>query len=181
VIVLLEDECHLVWGDVCGMAWGKRNAPIVVPMTNERERQTYYGALNLLTQEFHLYEAPTGNGVNTVAYLQWCQTLYPDKQLVFLWDGASYHRGEEMQKFLTETNGSLAEADWKVTCLRFAPNAPEQNPTEDVWLKGKTHLRKQFALNKTFAQVKHCFSTFLNALHFTSTKLSWYWPTVQMI
>jgi transposase len=86
-----------------------------------------------------------------------------------------------MQKFLVETNGGLAEADWKVTCMRFAPTAPEQNPTEDVWLKGKTPLRKQFALNKTFAQVKRCFSTFLNALQFTSTKLRWYWPTEQMI
>ena len=181
MIVLLEDECHLMWGDVCGMAWGQRNTPIVVSMTNERERQTYYGALNLLTQEFHLYEASAGNGENTVAYIQWCQTLYPDKQFVFLWDGASYHRGEEMQKFLARENVDLAEADWKVTCIRFAPNAPDQNPTEDVWLKGKTHLRKQFALNKTFAQVKRCFSSFLTALHFTSAKLSWYWPTEQMI
>jgi transposase len=181
MIVLLEDECHLVWGDVCGRAWGKRNAPIPIPMTNERERQTYYGALNLLTHEFHLYEASAGNGGNTVAYLQWCQTLYPDKQLFYLWDGAGYHRGEEIQKFLAKTNDGLAEADWKVTCMRFAPNAPDQNPTEDVWLKGKTHLRKQFALNKTFAQVKRCFSTFLQALQFTSTKLSWYWPTEQMI
>ena len=179
--MLLEDECHLVWGDVCGKAWGKRNAPIPVPMTTERKRQTYYGALNLLTQDFHLYEAPTGNGVNTVAYLRWCQGLYPDKKLFVLWDGASYHRGEEMQKFLAQENVDLAKDDWKVTCMRFAPNAPEQNPTEDVWLKGKTHLRKQFALNKTFAQVKHCFSTLLNALRFTSTKLSWYWPTEQLI
>jgi transposase len=181
VIVLLEDECHLGWGEVCGLAWGKRNAPIVVPMTNERERQTYYGALNLFTQEFHLYEAPTGKGVNTVAYLPWCQTLYPAKPVVFLWDGASYPRGENMQKFLAHENAGLPAADWPVTCIRFAPNAPEQNPTEDVWLKGKTHLRKQVALNKTFAQVKRCFSTFLNALQFTSTKLSWYWPTEQMI
>jgi transposase len=135
----------------------------------------------LLTHEFHLYEASAGNGGNTVAYLQWCHTLYPDKQLVLLWDGASYHRGEEMQKFLVRENADLPEADWKVTCIRFAPNAPDQNPTEDVWLKGKTHLRKQFALNKTFAQVKRCFSTFLNALQFTSTKLSWYWPTEQII
>ena len=180
-MVLLEDECPLVWGDVCGMAWGKRNAPIVVPMTNERERQTYYGALNFLTQAFHLYEASAGNGVNTVAYLQWCQTLYPDKKLVYLWDGASYHRGEEMQQFLAQENAGLPEADWKITCLRFAPNAPEQNPVEDVWLKGKTHLRKQFALHKTFTQVKRCFCPFLKALNFTSTKFSWYWPTAQMI
>jgi transposase len=65
--------------------------------------------------------------------------------------------------------------------LRFAPNAPEQNPTEDVWLKGKPHLRKQFALNKPLAQVKRGFSTFLHALRFTSTKLSWYWPMEQRI
>jgi len=65
--------------------------------------------------------------------------------------------------------------------MRFAPTAPEQNPTEEVWRKSKTPLRKQFALNKTFAQVKRCFSTFLKALQFTSTKLSWYWPTEQMI
>jgi transposase len=163
------------------MAWGKRNAPIVVPMTNERERQTYYGALNLLTQELHVAEASTGNGVNTVAYLQGCQTLYPDKKLLFLWDGASYHRSEDMQKFLTQENAGLPEAEWKVTCVRFAPNAPEQNPVEDVWLKGKTYLRKQFALNKTFAQVKDCFSSFLKGLRFTSTKFSWYWPTAEMI
>jgi transposase len=150
-------------------------------MTNERERQTYYGALNLQTHEVHVAEASAGNGVNTVAYLQWCQTLYPDKKFVVLWDGASYHRGEDMRKFLAQENADLAEADWKITCLRFAPNAPEQNPTEDVWLKGKTHLRKQFALNKTFAQVKRCFSTFLSALQFTSTKLNWYRPTEQMI
>jgi hypothetical protein len=40
MIVLLEDESHLLWGDVCGMVWGKRNAAIEVAMTNVRERQT---------------------------------------------------------------------------------------------------------------------------------------------
>jgi hypothetical protein len=118
---LLEDEGHLVWGDGCGRAWGKRNVPIVVPMTSERERQPYYGALNLLTQVFHLYAAPTGNGGHTVANLHWCQTLYPDQQLVVLWDGASYHRGEEMQKFLAQEYADLSEVDWKITGLRFAP------------------------------------------------------------
>jgi len=61
-----------------------------------------------------------------------------------------------------------------------APNAPEQNPTEDLWLKGKTYLRKHFAVNKTFAKVKHCFSVFLHTLSFDSTKFSWYWPAPQM-
>ena len=177
----MEDECHLVWGDVCGMGWGKRNTPIEVPMTNERQRQTYYGAINLLTREVHLTEGVAGDGTNTVAYLQWCQSLYPGKKLFFLWDGASYHRSTEMREFLARVNAGLQEKDWKVTCLLFAPNAPEQNPTEDLWLKGKTHLRKHFAVNKTFAQVKQCFSGFLHALSFDSVKFNWCWPTPQMI
>jgi len=163
------------------MVWGKRNAPIVVPMTNERQRQTYYGALNLLTHEVHLWEGAAGDGENTVAYIQWCQSLYPGKKLLLLWDGASYHRGAALQEFLGHENASLHETDWKVTCLLFAPNAPEQNPTEDIWLKGKTHLRKRFAVNKTFAHVKRCFFTFLSSLSFASTKLHWYWPEQQMI
>jgi transposase len=178
--VLLEDECHLLWGDVCGMVWGKRNVAIEVPMSNERERQTYYGALNLLTHEVHLKEGTAGDGTNTVAYIQWCQRLYLGKKLLFLWDGASYHRSAEMQTFLARENAGCAEEDWKVTCLLFAPNAPEQNPTEELWLKGKTHLRKNFAVNKTFARVKHCFTEFLKSLSFDSVKLSWYWPAPQL-
>jgi transposase len=181
VIILVEDECHLVWGDVCGMVWGKRNMPIVVPMTNERQRQTYYGAINLVTGAVHLHEQPAGDGGSTVAYLRWCQALYPDKKLLLLWDGASYHRGAEMQAFLVQQNAGLAEAEWQVTCLVFAPNAPEQNPVEDLWLKGKTYLRKQFAVNKTFAAVKQCFSTFWGTLSFDSVKCRWYWPNPQMI
>jgi hypothetical protein len=179
--VLLEDESHLLWGDVWGRAWGKRNTPLVVPLTNGRQRQTYYGALNLLPHEFHLQASVAGKGKPTVASIEWCQTLYPDKKLLILWAGASSHRGADLQEFLTRANAGLPEADGNVTCLFFAPNAPEQKPTEDVWLKGKQYLRTQVAVNKTFAQVKRCFSEFLNSLSFTSAKLRWYWPEEQLI
>lgn len=46
VVVYMIDECHVLWGDVCGYVWGKTNIRIEVPLTNERERQTYFGALN---------------------------------------------------------------------------------------------------------------------------------------
>ena len=137
--------------------------------------------IEFVDADFHLQERVAGNGKTTVAYIEWCQTLYPDKKLLFLWDGASYHRGADLKEFLTRENAGFPEADWKVTCMLFAPNAPEQNPTEDVWLKAKQYLRKHFAVNKTFAQVKRCFSEFLNSLSFTSAKLRWYWPEEQMI
>ena len=41
IVVLFEDECHLLWGDVCGFAWGKRHQAIEVPILNQKLRQTY--------------------------------------------------------------------------------------------------------------------------------------------
>ena len=38
--VFLVDECHLLWGDVCGYVWGKTSERVEIPITNEREKQT---------------------------------------------------------------------------------------------------------------------------------------------
>jgi hypothetical protein len=27
LVVFMVDECHLLWGDICGYVWGKTNAP----------------------------------------------------------------------------------------------------------------------------------------------------------
>jgi transposase len=178
---LLEDECHLLWGDALGMVWGKRNCPIEVPMTNERERQTYYGAVNLLTHEFHLKAFSAGKGECTVAYLRWLRDTYPGQRIILLWDGASYHRDVQVRTLLAEVNAGGDEKDWQLICLPFAPNAPDQNPVEDIWLQGKNYLRKQFARNKTFAAVKKCFFQFLDHFHFDSAKFAWYCPDLQIV
>jgi len=45
-VVFFVDECHLLWGDLCGYVWGKTDERIEVPIINERSKQTYYGAVN---------------------------------------------------------------------------------------------------------------------------------------
>jgi transposase len=174
VSVFLEDECHLVWGDTLGYAWGRRNLPITVPMSNERERQTYYGAFDLYQKEFILRPAPCADGENTVTFVKYLEHLRPGKKLLLIWDKASYHRYADMKAYLEEVNKGLAEKDWRVTCLLFASAAPEQNPVEDIWLKGKNFLRRHFYQNKTFHQVKESFFHFLNHHLFDFHKLTWY-------
>lgn len=181
IVVLFEDECHLLWGGTCGLAWGKRNEAIEVPISNQKLRQTYYGAVNFVTHQFHLKPYTAGNGENTVAYVKWLQEIYPDTRLWLVWDGASYHRYAQMRDYLTRLNAGLPEDEWPITCLRFAPNAPEQNPVEDIWLKGKSWLRRQFAYNKTFASVKKAFFEFLQDGIFPSEKHKWYRPNPQII
>ena len=37
----------MLWGDTTGYVWGRRNEKTEVPIQNIKQRQTYYGALNL--------------------------------------------------------------------------------------------------------------------------------------
>jgi transposase len=85
---------------------------------------------------------PKGDNINTVAFVKHLQALYPRAKLLVIWDGASYHRYADMHTYLHTVNQGVEKKDWKVTGELFAPNAPDQNPVEDIWLKGKNFLRK---------------------------------------
>ncbi len=50
--VFMIDECHLLWNNLCGYVWGKTDERVEIPMTNQRSKQTYYGALDYGTKEF---------------------------------------------------------------------------------------------------------------------------------
>lgn len=172
LVVLIADECHLLSGDTIGYVWGKRNEQTKIPIINQKERQTYYGAVDCFRGEFFLKAYPQGNGKYTVSFLKDWRELHGDTKLMMIWDGASYHKGEEMQEYLKEVNANLDEKEWQISCCLLAPHAPDQNPVEDIWLKGKTFLRRHFFENKTFAQVKDSFFNFLNGQVFDFPKLS---------
>jgi len=69
IVVYMIDECHLLWGDVCGYVWRKTQIRVEVPMTNQRERQTYFGALNYQKKQFFVQEYGAGNSENTVLFV----------------------------------------------------------------------------------------------------------------
>jgi len=98
----------------------------------------------------------------------------PNQQLVLIWDGASYHRSEELRAYLNQVNADKPEAEWQIRCIAFAPNAPEQNPIEDIWLQAKTYLRQHYYRCETFAQVKQLFVQFLESYTFDFPKLRRY-------
>ncbi|HCM76569.1 MAG TPA: hypothetical protein DIS90_09320 [Cytophagales bacterium] len=163
-----------MWGDTTGYVWGRCGEPTPVPIQNTRERQTYYGALDLYQRDLVLRPYSRGHGESTVSFIRELQARYPEKKLLLLWDGARHHTGRAVRRYLEEVNQGLDEKDWKVTCWLFAPHAPEQNPVEDVWLRGKNYLRKHFHQNTTFQQVKKSFDQFLKGQTFDFNKINWY-------
>jgi transposase len=66
----------------------------------------------------------------------------PNSRLTIIWDGASYHKSQELRDYLDLVNKGKTPEEWKINCILFAPNAPEQNPVEDIWLQGKNLMRK---------------------------------------
>jgi transposase len=65
--------------------------------------------LNLYNKDFILRPHDRGNGENTVLFLKHLQALNPDKKLIILWDGARYHDGKEVKKYLDEVNEGIIE------------------------------------------------------------------------
>lgn len=172
--VLLIDECHLMWGDLSGYVWGRTDTEITVPVVNERNKQTYYGAVDYLEGKLLLRAYDKGNSENTIDYLRYLLNESGEQQLLLFWDGATYHRSKEIQGFLDEVNQGLTIDQWKIRCVRFAPNCPEQNPIEDIWLQAKTWVRRFCALIPTFSHLKWMFEWFIRHTTFDFATLQMY-------
>jgi len=128
------------YGAISAAMFGVKTERIEVPIINERSKQTYYGAVNLSTQQCLIQAYKTGNSESTIAFLKYLLSQCRESNCTAV-DGASYHRSDEVRAYLESVNQGLEPTKWKITCIRFAPNAPEQNPIENIWLQGKRLVR----------------------------------------
>ena len=179
LIVFFVDECHLLGNDVCGYVWGKTDIRVEIPIKNIKDRQTYFGALNYQTKEFFIRDYPGGNTDSTIDFVKYLRLQYPGQRITLIWDGASCHKSDEFKAFLTTVNDCEPE-QWQITCILFAPNAPEQNPVEDIWLQTKNFVRKYWHLCKSFSVIKWLFKFFTNHQKFDFPKLRHYVPCLQI-
>ena len=174
LVVFMVDECHLLWGDVCGYVWGKTSERINVPVNNARCKQTYFGGLDYKTKEFLVYAAEKANSKTTINFLEYLQSQRPGAKLLIIWDGASYHRSSDIKEYLSSFNSETQKEQWLITCERFAPNAPQQNPVEDIWLQAKRLIREYYFFCHSFSVVKELFELAVHCQIFNFTKLNEY-------
>jgi transposase len=174
VAVYTIDEVHSSEGDLISHLWGKTTERLKLAIFNQKNRQTYYGALDLVNQELITEEYQQGNGDCTVDFLKKLLKKNLGKRIIIFWDGASYHRGEIMQKFLAEINRGLAPDEWKITCHLLAPYAPEENPIEAIWLSLKNLLRRCYRFCKKFRIIKKLFNLLVELKLFNFPNLQKY-------
>ena len=86
-----------------------------------------------------------------------------------------------MWEYLEGANLGYTRGDWPITCIQFAPHAPEQNPIEDVWLQAKQYVRKQWhRCQGHFQSIIDLFKEALNTIVFDFAKLRMYLPNLQL-
>lgn len=124
---------------------------------NGRQRQTYYGALDIGKGTFLMQAYPKANAHHTVDFIRYLQQRRPGQKLLIFWDGVSYHHQQAMRTFLETTQADLPPGEWKIDCTRLAPYTPQENPVEDLWLKGKTFVRTHALWTTCFEQIKDLF------------------------
>ncbi len=142
--------------------WGSTAQRLALAIANERQRQTYYGAINYATRELTIRPYKTGDSEATIHFLTYLCAQHPGKKVTIVWDGAPYHRSTAIHTFLATINGEKSEDERPIHVIQFAPYAPFQNPIESMWLKGKQFLRTFGNQAKTFADIKRIFVEYLN-------------------
>ena len=63
-------------------------------MSNERYKQTYYGAIDLQSHELLIQPYKKGESSSTIAFLKYLQSQYPESRIALIWDGAQRVRAD---------------------------------------------------------------------------------------
>ena len=147
--MLFFHECHLLSGDLQGYVWGRTDERVVVPVVNERERQTYYGAVDLVSKRLFIEAHERAGRLVPLLTEVFTSSVPPPSVTHSLGWGGLYGSGE-LKEYLAQVNEGLTQEEWKIHCVRFDPNDPTQNPIEDAWLQGKTWLRRMSGLCPSF-------------------------------
>jgi transposase len=133
VVILVADEMILSTQTTFQKIWLPQGEYPKIDISNKRDRRCIYGFLNIKTGREHAFKTEKINSEETRKILDQIGNLYKNKKIILIWDGAPWHRSDEIKEFLTSTKHSFQ-------LFRFPPYTPDENPQEHVWKAGRSHI-----------------------------------------
>jgi len=117
--------------------WSPRGQTPIVSVDPGRRKVGFYGTLNLQTGEEIVTRSDTFNAQVSAQHLEQILVLIPDHPILLFWDRATWHRGEPIDRVLTDNP--------RLEIIYYPVAAPELNPQEQVWKQtrqavGHNHL-----------------------------------------
>lgn len=166
-IILCEDEAILSTQTTTQRVWLPQNEYPKVETTTKRVNKSIYGFLNVKTGREHAFAYDRQNMYTTVKALQAIRRIYPkrenkgnklkSKKLLILWDNPGWHRGSKVAEYL--------EKDTLIEMIWLPKYAPEENPQEHVWKKGKEAIVHN-RTNDNILELTRKFLVYLNNTRF---------------
>ncbi len=135
-IILVEDEMSLSMQTTFQKIWLPANEYPKVEVASKRTARSIYGFLNVRNGKEHAFKTEWQNMYITADVLGKLRMIYPDQRILLIWDQAPSHKGSVAQAFIKK--------DGRIETIHFPRAAPEENPQEHVWKKGRsavTHNR----------------------------------------
>ena len=128
VRIIYIDEVHVhqdmdlgyTWAPKGEIAWRKSSSPSL------SKRINWYGAFDFTEGRTYIWHEGKCNGENTIKFLQRLSTWLDEseRQVVIIWDGASYHRSKIVQAAAAESGFEL---------MALPGYSPDLNPIEGLW------------------------------------------------
>lgn len=132
-VILAADEMILTTKTTTQKVWlPSGESPYVEVSNSNIERRQIYGFLNLKMGQEHAFKTMKQNMLVTAGILKQIREIYPKQKIVLLWDNPGWHRGSIVMEFIKQ--------DGHITVIHFPKYAPEENPQEHVWKRGRSEV-----------------------------------------
>lgn len=150
--IFAADESSIVWETELRRAWLKKGEKTILKVDRTKQRQNYFGALNMQSHRHHLIPLDWQNTETITGALRTLTRKYPGRKLAIVWDNAKWHRSKGLRILL----GRGKEFE-HIRLIWMPPYAPDENPEEHVWKYGKEAIAND--VYKTFDDLRKKFES----------------------
>lgn len=127
--------------------WAPRGEQPLILTTGQRNTQKIFGAVALRQPGFHFRQDTVFNGETYTRFLAQLADRYPRRRVILIHDNVAYHRGPEVQGWLS------LHRRFEVVAL--PAYSPELNAVEAVW----HHTRLQATHNRYYPETEQFVSS----------------------
>jgi transposase len=131
-IILVEDEMSLSMQTTFQKIWLPAGQYPKIEVAAKKTARSIYGFLNIRNGKELSFKTEWQNMYITTKVLGKLREVYPTQKILLIWDQAPSHKGSKAQEFIKQ--------DGKIETIYFPRAAPEENPQEHVWKKGRSSI-----------------------------------------
>lgn len=136
-LILFFDEARFGLQPVIARQWSLRGKRPVAPVKTGYKNFYLYAAVDPIEGESFILELPRVDTDMVNLYLQELHNAFPDRNILFMWDQAGYHRAKDLK----------IPSNIRIEYL--PPYSPELNPPERLW----RWLRRHACRNRLFNSI----------------------------